>query len=478
MPGEMITLQLGQCGNQVGFEFWKRLCAEHAIGPDGVLESFAMDGTDRKDVFFYQADDEHYIPRAILMDLEPRVIHGIMTSKYNKLYNSENIFLSKRGGGAGNNWASGYSQGELLLDDIFDIVDREADGADRLEGFMVVHAIAGGTGSGVGSLIMERLSDRYPKNIVNSYSVFPNQDELSDVVVQPYNSLLTLKRLVRNADCVVVLDNTALNRIACDHLQIANPSFEDINSLVSTVMSAGTSTLRYPSYAKNNLVSIVAPLIPTPILHFLMTGYTPLTPPSETYSTRRTSVMDVMRCLLQPKNAMVSTQQDRTLPHCYISLLNIIQGADNPSEVERSLSRIRERRLARFIPWGPASIQVVLARRSPYLPPASRVSGLMLANHTSIASLFERTIDQYNKLRKRKAFLDQFRKEKIFKENLDELDDARAVVEDLAADYQQATAAGYPTWRQQRELNRRAEADAQQAQQAQRSADDGAEAFE
>lgn len=79
-------------------------------------------------------------------------------------------------------------------------------------------------------------------------SVFPNQNETaaSDVVVQPYNSLLTLKRLTLNADAVVVLDNTALNRIAVERLHISNPSFSQTNSLVSTVMAASTATLRYP----------------------------------------------------------------------------------------------------------------------------------------------------------------------------------------------------------------------------------------
>lgn len=38
----------------VGFEFWKKLCAEHGISPEGVLEDFATEGVDRKDVFFYQ----------------------------------------------------------------------------------------------------------------------------------------------------------------------------------------------------------------------------------------------------------------------------------------------------------------------------------------------------------------------------------------------------------------------------------------
>ncbi len=82
--------------------------------------------------------------------------------------------------------------------------------------------------------------------IWDARSVFPNQNETSDVVVQPYNSVLTLKRLTLNADAVVVLDNTALNRIAVERLHIANPSFSQTNSLVSTVMAASTATLRYP----------------------------------------------------------------------------------------------------------------------------------------------------------------------------------------------------------------------------------------
>lgn len=74
---------------------------------------------------------------------------------------------------------------------------------------------------------------RFPKKLIQTYSVFPNQDEMSDVVVQPYNSMLTLNRLTQNADSVVVLDNAALNQIAVDRLHIENPSFAHINTLVS-----------------------------------------------------------------------------------------------------------------------------------------------------------------------------------------------------------------------------------------------------
>lgn len=50
-----------------------------------------------------------------------------------QLYNPENVYVSKHGGGAGNNWASGYSQGEKLTDEIFDIIEREAEGSDSIE---------------------------------------------------------------------------------------------------------------------------------------------------------------------------------------------------------------------------------------------------------------------------------------------------------------------------------------------------------
>lgn len=86
--------------------------------------------------------------------------------------------------------------------------------------------------------------------------MFPAGDDdmaASEVVVQPYNSLLTLKRLTLNADAVVVLDNTALHRIAVERLRIPNPTFSQTNTLVSTVMAASTATLRYPGLLQIHL---------------------------------------------------------------------------------------------------------------------------------------------------------------------------------------------------------------------------------
>jgi tubulin gamma len=307
----------------------------------------------------------------------------------------------------------------------------------------MTHSIAGGTGSGCGSYMLERLNDRYPKKLIQTYSVFPNQQESSDTVVQPYNSMLTLKRLTLNADCVVVLDNTALNRIAVDRLNLDAPTFEQTNAIVSTVMATSTSTLRYPGYMNNDLIGLVASLIPTPRCHFLMTGFTPLTLDKKTSSVRKTTVLDVMRRLLQTKNIMVSCSTRRG---CYISILNIIQGEVDPTQVHKSLQRIRERKMARFIPWGPASIQVALSKKSPYVKTAHRVSGLMIANHTSIHTLFLKSMKQYDRLRKRNAFIDNYRKFPMFSDTLEEFDSSREVVQSLIDEYRASATPDYLEW--------------------------------
>ncbi|KAJ5575116.1 hypothetical protein N7450_009015 [Penicillium hetheringtonii] len=436
MPREIITIQAGQCGNSVGSQFWQQLCQEHGINQDGNLEDFATEGGDRKD-----SDDTRYIPRAILLDLEPRVLNGIQSGPYKNIYNPENFFIGEQGVGAGNNWGLGYAAGEGVQEEIFDMIDREADGSDSLEGFMLLHSIAGGTGSGLGSFILERMNDRFPKKLIQTYSVFP--DLYSDIVVNPYNSLLSLQRLTQDADSVVVLDNGALSRIVADRLHVEKPSFDQTNQLVSTVMSASTTTLRYPGYMHNDLAGIIASLIPTPRSHFLLPSYTPFTGDNveQAKTVRKTTVLDVMRRLLQPKNRMVSINPSKS--SCYISILNIIQGEADPTDVHKSLLRIRERRLASFIPWGPASIQVALTKKSPYLHHTNRVSGLMLANHTSVATLFKRIIQQYDRLRKRNAFLDQYRKSAAFSEELTEFDEARSVVMDLIGEYEAAERSDY-----------------------------------
>ena len=159
-------------------------------------------------------------------------------------------------------------------------------------------------------------------------------------------------------------------------------------------------------------------------------------------------MLDVMRRLLQTKNIMVSSHGSSKHHGSskYISILNIIQGDVDPTQVHKSLQRIRERKLANFIEWAPASIQVALSRKSPYVQNANKVSGLMLANHTSIRHLFTKCLTQYDKLMRRKAFLDQYEQHAIFADGLDEFDDAREIVEGLAEEYEACESPDYIKW--------------------------------
>ncbi|KAJ7186702.1 gamma tubulin [Mycena filopes] len=432
MPRDIVTLQLGQCGNQAGSAFWQRLCTEHGINADGILDqdSETTKVYDKKSAFFYQADDDRYVPRAILIDLEPRVIGNILHASP-RLYNPENIYISKDGGGAGNNWARGHAAGEAIYEDIMEMLDREAEGSDSLE--------VRGTGSGLGSFMLERLADRFPKKLLQTYSFFPNSEE-GDVVVQPYNALLTLKRLVDNADAVVVLDNQALSRIVADSLHVQTPSLDQTNQLASTVIAASTQTIRFPGAMFSDLISMVTSLIATPRCHFLTTAYTPFTGRDvvEAKTTRRTTVLDVVRKLLRPRNRMVSSAISST--SAYISNLCIVQGDIDPNEIHQARLRIREREMASFIPWGPASLQITPTHRSPYVQVGPRVSGVMLANHTSIASLFKRMLEQYDKLRKRNAFMEQY---KQYDNVLDEFDSARATCDELQTEYRACESRDY-----------------------------------
>lgn len=93
--------------------------------------------------FIFQADDNHYVPRAVLLDLEPKVIETIQESEYRNLFNPENMYVMffstissyvpNENEGAGNNWGIGYSSTEKHSDDILDIITREAEDCDSFE---------------------------------------------------------------------------------------------------------------------------------------------------------------------------------------------------------------------------------------------------------------------------------------------------------------------------------------------------------
>ena len=148
--------------------------------------------------------------------------------------------------GAGNNWAKGhYTEGAELVDSVLDVVRKEAEGCDCLQGFQLTHSLGGGTGSGMGTLLISKIREEYPDRIMNTFSVVPSP-KVSDTVVEPYNATLSVHQLVENTDETYCIDNEALYDICFRTLKLTTPTYGDLNHLVSATMSGVTTCLRFP----------------------------------------------------------------------------------------------------------------------------------------------------------------------------------------------------------------------------------------
>lgn len=94
-------------------------------------------------------------------------------------------------------------------------------------------------------------------------------------------------------------------------------------------------------------------------------------------------MLDIMRRLLQPKNLLASVGTSRK--NSYLSIFDIIRGDVSSQEIHSSLTRIKEKKLAQFVPWSPSQINVSVCRQA--ADAKNRISGLMLANNTSITAV-------------------------------------------------------------------------------------------
>jgi len=241
---EIVHLQVGQCGNQIGSKFWSVIAEEHGVDQNVVYKGTEDLQLEKINVYFNEAGSGKYVPRAVLVDLEPGTMDTIKASPYGGLFRPDNFVFAANG--AGNNWAKGhYTEGAELVDNVMEVVRKEAEGCDCLQGFQITHSLGGGTGSGMGTLLLSKIREEYPDRMMATFSVVPSP-KVSDTVVEPYNATLSVHQLVENADEVMCIDNEALYDICFRTLKLTNPTYGDLNYLVSSVMSGITCCLRFP----------------------------------------------------------------------------------------------------------------------------------------------------------------------------------------------------------------------------------------
>ena len=440
-----------------------------------------------------------------MLDLEPSVLDQIYSSDVGSLFKPD---AAVRGtSGAGNNWAKGhYTEGAELIDQALDVARKEVEDCDCLQGFQFVHSIGGGTGSGMGTLLLSKLREEYPDRIMVSYPVFPSpkvrnfswresllvagtdppplgffssvtllfpSQKVSDVVVEPYNATLSIHQLIENADEVMVIDNEALHQICNKTLKVPNPTFGDLNNLVSSVMAGVTCCLRFPGQLNSDLRKLGVNLIPFPRLHFFQIGFAPLgSPASSAY--RKVSVGDLTQQIFQASNMMAAADPRNGR---YLTASALFRGQVSTKDVEDEMLKVQNKNSAYFVEWIPNNIKSSVCNIAPKIPqvsfpflpaplslrlfsscaltnttppllcPPARtlslcgsvlsqadLSATFIGNTTAMQDVFRRISDQFSVMFRRKAFLHWYTGE-----GMDEMEftEAESNENDLIAEYQQ-----------------------------------------
>jgi tubulin beta len=429
MVREIVHVQVGQCGNQIGNAFWTTMGKEHKLESDGKFKGNPKDEDSRLrlskiDVYYQEAGTLRFVPRACLVDLEPGIMDVIKASPMGSLFKPDNMCFGASG--AGNNWAKGhYTEGAELIDEAVDIIRRETEGCDCPQGFQLTQSIGGGTGSGMGTLLLLKIRDNYPDRITATFSVYPSP-KVSDVVVEPYNATLSIHQLLENSDETFVIDNEALFSISHNVLKQKEPKYADLNWVISMVMSGITASLRFSGKLNGDLRKMGVNLVPFPRLHFFLLAQAPLFAPGQGSKVKLT-VQELTDQMWSSRNFLSNVKSEDGK---YLTASCGYRGAMATQEVDDEIAKIQQKMADDFVTWIPNNIKSSIIT----VPPeGASMSGTFVANTTAIKGVFQRISAQFAKMYKRKAFLHWYKGE-----GMDEMEfqEADKNVRDLITEYQ------------------------------------------
>ncbi|XP_041944527.1 tubulin beta-1 chain [Alosa sapidissima] len=422
---EIVHLQIGQCGNQIGSKFWEVITEEHGINTVGIYEGDSPLQLERLNVYFNEAHGGKYVPRAVLVDLEPGTMDSVRCSRMGKLFRPDSFIHGNSG--AGNNWAKGhYTEGAELVEQVVDRVRVESESCDCLQGFQIVHSLGGGTGSGMGTLIINKIREEFPDRIMNSFSVMPSP-KVSDTVVEPYNATLSVHQLIENTDETFCIDNEALYDICFRTLKLTTPTYGDLNHLVSLTMSGVTTSLRFPGQLNADLRKLAVNMVPFPRLHFFMPGFAPLTSRgSQQY--RALTVPELTQQMFDSRNMMTACDPRHGR---YLTVAGMFRGRMSTKEVDEQMLAVQQKNSSYFVDWIPHNVKVAVCD----IPPRGlTMSSTFIGNNTAIQEIFRRIGEQFCLMFRRKAFLHWYTGE-----GMDEMEfsEAESNLNDLVSEYQQ-----------------------------------------
>mmetsp|Transcript_4987 Transcript_4987/g.13934 ORF Transcript_4987/g.13934 Transcript_4987/m.13934 type:complete len:449 (-) Transcript_4987:109-1455(-) len=435
---EVISIHLGQGGVQVGNQCWELYCLEHGIDPDGRMPSDLTPGeeNDSFNTFFSETSSGKHVPRAIYADLEPSVCDEVRSGAYKELYHPEQIINGKED--AANNYARGhYTTGKEIVDTVLDRIRKLADNCTGLQGFLVFHATGGGTGSGLGSLLLERLSVDYGRKSKLSFALTPSP-KISTSVVEPYNSVLSTHALLEHTDCTFTLDNEALYDVCTSSLNIPNPSYTNLNRLIAQVISSLTASLRFDGALNVDVTEFQTNLVPYPRIHFMLTAYAPIVSKDKA-AHENFSVAEITSSVFEPSSMMTKCDPRHGK---YMASCLMYRGDVVPKDVNAAVAAIKNKRTVQFVDWCATGFKCGINYQKPSnveggdLAPIDRAV-CMVANTTAIAEALSRIDHKFDLMYAKRAFVHWYVGEGMEE---GEFSEAREDLAALEKDYEEVAA--------------------------------------
>ena len=359
---------------------------------------------DSFNTFFSETQNGKHVPRAIYVDLEPTVCDEVRTGTYRKLYHPEQIISGKED--AANNYARGhYTVGKEVVDDVLDRIRKLSDQCTGLQGFLVFHATGGGTGSGLGSLLLERLSVDYGRKSKLSFAVSPSP-QVSTSVVEPYNSVLSTHALLEHTDVTFCLDNEALYDVCKTKMNVERPTYTNLNRLIAQVISSLTASLRFDGSLNVDVTEFQTNLVPYPRIHFMLTSYAPVVSAEKAFH-ESLSVTEITNSVFEPSSMMTKCDPSHGK---YMSACLMYRGDVVPKDVNQAIAAIKTKRTVQFVDWCPTGFKCGINHKAPHVVPGGDLAQVqravcMVANTTAIAEVLSRIDHKFDLMYAKRAFV-------------------------------------------------------------------------
>jgi tubulin epsilon len=419
MVREMVMVQVGQCGNQIGRRFWLELVQEAASQVQGGFDA-AMSALFRNVDARYEPAIELDVgsllaslrARAILVDTEGGVVsetrrHPILGDLFEETQVITDV------GGAGNNWASGYaSYGPKLQLRVEAALRKAVEACDSPQAFFLVYSVGGGTGSGLGSSVLELLRDMYPDLCRFNVAVYPSAD-YEDVITGPYNAVLATKWLTEASDCVIPLENSALLDYRARQAGLGasqlpdgiDTGFDGINDVIAQLLSHLTAGARYPGGLNMDFNEITTNLVPFQRLHYLTASFSPLLRcnRSNLNLDKREHRIFLEACATTSKLVTTYAKTSQTSSNRALACAVFARGKVASANLIHASNCLRPS--LKLPQWNPDGLKMGLCR----VPPLGASSAVLcLKNSPAIAQNFDTLKNRFNKLYQVKAMLHHY----------------------------------------------------------------------